>query len=65
MPLIGSSRIIHHIGQIVMLGKMMKGERWRPLSIPKGGSVPFNTSKFMQEKHIEHFTDEMLRHIDS
>jgi hypothetical protein len=34
----------YHIGQIVYLGKMLKGENWLSLSIPKGGSQAFNDS---------------------
>lgn len=37
-----------HIGQIVLLGKMIKGEQWISLSIPKGESASFNTEKFKQ-----------------
>lgn len=36
----------NHVGQIVLLGKMVKGGEWVPLSIPKGGSERFNTEKF-------------------
>jgi hypothetical protein len=36
----------NHVGQIVVLGKMIKGENWVSLSIPKGESVQFNTKKF-------------------
>lgn len=54
----------YHVGQIVMLGKMMKGNNWKSLSIPKGESEVFNSVKFTQTRHIEHFTDEMLRHLD-
>lgn len=35
-----------HVGQIVLLGKMIKGEKWISLSIPKGQSEAFNTQKF-------------------
>ena len=35
-----------HVGQIVLLGKMIKGERWVSLSIPKGQSKAFNSKKF-------------------
>jgi hypothetical protein len=35
-----------HVGQIVLLGKMIKGERWISLSIPKGQSKAFNSKKF-------------------
>ena len=32
----------HHIGQILFIGKMIKGEKWKSLSIPKGQSVQYN-----------------------
>ncbi len=35
-----------HIGQIVFLGKMIKGKDWNSLSIPKGGSKAFNQKMF-------------------
>jgi hypothetical protein len=31
-----------HVGQIVYLGKWLKGEDWQSLSIPKGGSDAYN-----------------------
>ena len=33
----------YHVGQIVMLGKIVKGTAWKSLSIPKGQSAQFNT----------------------
>ena len=39
----------HHVGQIVYIGKMLRGEAWQSLSIPKGASQSFN--QFMQDKH--------------
>tara|TARA_R110002167_G_scaffold51470_10_gene148923 strand:+ start:686 stop:1213 length:528 start_codon:yes stop_codon:yes gene_type:complete len=36
----------NHVGQIVMLGKMIKGKDWVSLSIPRGGSEAFNKKKF-------------------
>lgn len=36
----------NHVGQIVLMGKMIKGEHWISLSIPKGGSEAFNQQKF-------------------
>ncbi|WP_281540703.1 DUF1572 family protein [Maribacter aestuarii] len=36
----------NHVGQIVLLGKMIKGGEWRSLSIPKGESEAFNRMKF-------------------
>ena len=32
----------HHVGQILYIGKMLKGEAWKSLSIPVGGSNAFN-----------------------
>jgi hypothetical protein len=39
----------HHVGQIVYIGKMIRGKDWQSLSIPKGGSDQFNRQ--MQEQH--------------
>jgi len=36
----------YHIGQIVFIGKMLAGEGWKSLSIPKGKSEDFNKEKF-------------------
>lgn len=41
------AHIPYHIGQIVLLGKLFLGERFQPLSIPKGGSRTFNKEKGM------------------
>ncbi len=35
-----------HIGQIMHIGKMIRGSEWRSLSIPKGQSEAFNKQKF-------------------
>ncbi len=51
----------YHIGQIVMIGKMMCNTEWESLSIPRGSSNEYNRVKFSNEKHIEHFTDEILK----
>lgn len=32
----------HHVGQILFIGKMLKGEHWQSLSIPKGSSHAYN-----------------------
>src|SRR5690606_10328919 len=32
----------YHIGQIVFLGKLLKGHDWLSLSIPKGNSATYN-----------------------
>ncbi len=36
----------NHVGQIVILGKMRKGESWKSLSIAKGDSENFNSRMF-------------------
>lgn len=38
----------HHVGQLVLIGKMRKGTEWRSLSIAKGDSQLFNDKKFQQ-----------------
>ncbi|MBG47267.1 MAG: hypothetical protein CML05_03140 [Pseudozobellia sp.] len=35
-----------HVGQIVLLAKMIKGPQWKSLSIPKGKSEAFNRKMF-------------------
>ncbi|MGB2338723.1 MAG: DUF1572 family protein, partial [Flavobacteriaceae bacterium] len=49
----------YHIGQIVYVGRMIKGKDWKSLSIPKGKSKGFNEKKFSKGKHQGHFTDEI------
>ncbi|MGZ3840122.1 MAG: DUF1572 family protein [Flavisolibacter sp.] len=31
-----------HVGQIIYIGRMIRGKEWKSLSIPKGGSQQFN-----------------------
>ena len=50
----------YHVGQIVFIGKMLKGQQWQSLSIPKGQSEAFNAEKFSQPAQRQHFTDEYL-----
>ncbi|WP_299101693.1 DUF1572 family protein [uncultured Winogradskyella sp.] len=49
----------YHVGQIVYIGKLIKGSNWQSLSIPKGESKHFNNSKFKREKSRKHFTDDV------
>lgn len=49
----------YHIGQIAYLGKMIKGDAWMSLSIPKGQSISYNKEKFSKEKKKRHFTDDL------
>ena len=39
-----------HVGQIVFLGKSIKGDKWESLSIPKGQSEAFNQKYFEGQK---------------
>ncbi|MEM7186363.1 MAG: DUF1572 family protein [Bacteroidota bacterium] len=50
----------YHVGQMVYVGRMMKGANWKSLSIPKGDSAAYNKEKFSKDKHKAHFTDEFL-----
>jgi len=50
----------YHIGQIVYLGRMIKGHSWISLSLPKGKSVEYNKAKFSKGKHKGHFTDDLI-----
>jgi hypothetical protein len=36
------AHVPYHVGQIVFIGKMIAGEKWHSLSIPKGQSESFN-----------------------
>lgn len=47
----------YHIGQIVYLGRMLKGESWTCLSIPKNDSINYNKVLFSHKKGRGHFTD--------
>lgn len=51
----------YHVGQIVFLAKMIVGEKWQSLSIPKGQSDTYNKDKFSRDKTRKHFTDEYLK----
>ena len=39
----------YHIGQIIFLGKLIRGKDWKNLSIPKGGSQAYNTSTELKD----------------
>lgn len=49
----------YHIGQLVYLCRLLAGEKWQSLSIPKGGSQEFNAEKFAQEKQRAFFTEKL------
>lgn len=39
----------YHIGQIIFIGKIIKGDKWKSLSIPKGKSQEYNKSKDVKD----------------
>ena len=49
-----------HVGQIIYIGKMIKGSSWKSLSIPKGQSERYNQSRLDKGKHGGHFTDDRI-----
>lgn len=51
----------YHVGQIVFIGKMLAGNGWSSLSIPRGNSQSYNADKFSRPKEKGHFTDEFLK----
>jgi hypothetical protein len=32
----------YHVGQMVLIGKMIKGDAWETLTVPRGGTTAFN-----------------------
>ncbi len=51
----------YHVGQMVFLGKLLCGDAWQSLSIPRGQSAAYNAAKFAHPPHRAHFTDELSR----
>lgn len=49
----------YHLGQIVYIGKIIKGNAWKSLTIPRGKSEQFNQEKFSRGKHGGHFSDDI------
>jgi hypothetical protein len=47
----------YHVGQLVYIGKLLLGDGWESLSIPRGGSSAYNQARFEKEKQVRHFTD--------
>lgn len=50
----------YHVGQIAFIGKLIKGDRWISLSIPRNQSSTHNSDKFSKESQRGHFTDDLL-----
>jgi len=53
----------YHVGQIVHIGKTLRAQEWKSLSIPRGTSALFNAEKFSEPEHRGHFTDGVLMHV--
>lgn len=49
----------YHIGQLVYIGKMIKNDDWKTLSIERNKSREYNHIKFTKDKVRKHFTDEL------
>lgn len=49
----------YHLGQIVYIGKIIKGNAWKSLTIPRGKSEQFNQEKFSRGIHGGHFSDDI------
>lgn len=49
----------YHIGQIVLIGKLLKGTDWKSLSIPKSKSKDYNKVMFSKDKGKRHFTEDL------
>jgi hypothetical protein len=49
----------NHVGQIIYIAKILKGNEFKSLSIPKGGSAGYNQQKFGEDKSVRHFTDKV------
>ena len=49
----------YHIGQIIYLSKMIQGEHFVSLSIPKGKSDRYNKKKFSKKKSTSFFTNKI------
>jgi len=51
----------YHVGQIVYIGRSLKGATWKSLSIPRGGSASYNNEKFSSGQHRAHYTDDLIK----
>jgi hypothetical protein len=51
----------YHVGQLIFIGKMLRGGAWESLSIPRGSSGVYNAEKFSQPQREQHFTEEFLK----
>lgn len=49
----------YHIGQIVLLGKMIRKDEWTTLSIAKNASKSYNAERFGRDAQVKHFTEDV------
>lgn len=50
----------YHVGQIVQIGVMLRGDTWETLSVARGESGTYNQSMFSEPKRKANFTDGLL-----
>lgn len=41
----------YHVGQIVLISRILAGDKWEVLTIPRGGSEEFNRRKAQERQH--------------
>lgn len=49
----------YHVGQLVFVAKMIKGEDWKTLSVAKNKSKSYNSDRFAKNKSKKHFTEDL------
>ena len=49
----------YHIGQILMIARILAGDDWETITIPRGGSAEFNEQVWNQD-HFQTSTDEEI-----
>lgn len=51
----------YHIGQMVFIAKLILGDKWESLTIPKGQSATFNAGKLAAEQKNQFFTGDIKK----
>lgn len=51
----------YHVGQLVLIAKILKAKDWKTLSIAKGKSKEYNKDKFSKPKQKKHFTSDYIK----
>ena len=49
----------YHVGQIVIIAKMIKNDEFKTLSVARNKSSEYNKEKFDKEKTRKHFTEDL------